>query len=123
SSRTVQDFLGMAVGKTLKASILIGGAVTSSLKSSLGSTQASLKRIGTEIATIDRRQRLLARSIDVFGRQGRSVDRMRREYAALTMQADRLRAAQERLGRAQARIDANNARRQALGGKLRGAVG
>ncbi|WP_417473448.1 phage tail tape measure protein [Luteimonas mephitis] len=113
----------MAASKTLKASIVIGGTVTGSLKSSLGQTQISLKRIGGEIANIDRRQRLVARQIDVFGKMGKGVDHLRREYSQLTAQADRLRVSQERLGRAQERIDRNSARRQALGSKLRGAVG
>lgn len=104
--------------KSLKASIIIGGSVSGSFRSALSSTKTGLKAIGEEIANVERRQRLLGRSIDTFGRMGKNVDRMRMEYAGLTREADRLRAAQSRLANVQQRIDANNARRQQLRGEL-----
>lgn len=108
--------------KPLKASIIIGGSVSGAFKSALGTTRNGLKQIGEEIANVERRQRLMGRSIDTFGKMGRNVDHLRLQYAGLTREADKLRAAQSRLANVQGRIDANNARRQELGGKLRGAA-
>jgi len=109
--------------KQLKASVIIGGSISSALRNALGTTTDGLKRIGQEIANVGRRKRLLSTSIDTFGRMGKNVDTLRAQYAHLTREADRLRAAQERLASANARIDANNARRGELGGSLRNAIG
>ncbi|HEV7271795.1 phage tail tape measure protein [Pseudoxanthomonas sp.] len=106
------------MAKTMKASIVIGGAVSGAFRSALSSTKSGLKAIGEEIANVERRQRLLGRSIDTFGRMGRNVDRMRQEYAGLAREADKLRAAQSRLADVQQRIDANNDRRRHLRGEL-----
>lgn len=109
-------------GKTVKASIIIGGALASSLRSALHTTQDGLKQIGEAIANVDRRKRLLANSIDTFGRMGKDVSKLRAEYAGLSRESDRLRAAQQRLANVQERIEANNRRRDAIGGRARGAV-
>lgn len=109
-------------GKTVKASIIIGGALASSLRSALHTTQDGLKQIGEAITNVDRRKRLLANSIDTFGRMGKDVSKLRAEYAGLTRESDRLRAAQQRLANVQERIEANNRRREAIGGKVRSAV-
>lgn len=110
-------------GKTLKASIIIGGSMSGAFRTALSSTKTGLKQIGEEIVNVERRQRLLGRSIDTFGRMGKNVEGLRREYAGLAIQADKLRGAQSRLANVQARVDANRARRQELGGQFRGAVG
>lgn len=109
--------------KTLKASVVIGGSLSSSFRGALTQTKDGLKRIGQEIANVERRQRQLASGIDTFGRMGKNVDGMRARYAALTVQADKLRAAQSRLANISSRIEANASRRQEIGGKLTGAVG
>lgn len=109
--------------KQLRASIIIGGAMSGSFRSALWSTKNGLKAIGEEIASVERRQRLLSRSIDTFGRMGKDVERMRREYAGLAREADKLRAAQARLADVQQRITRNNERRAELGGQFAGAVG
>lgn len=108
--------------KALKASVIIGGSISGAFKSAMGSTKSGLQAIGAEIVNIERRQRLMSRSIDVFGRQGRSVDGLRRKYADLARDADRLRVAQDRLARANDRVEANRAKRQEIGGALRGSV-
>lgn len=108
--------------KTIKTNVIIGGAMSSAFKSALSGTEGGLKRIGTAIADVERRQRLLARGIDTFGKMGRNVDGLRAQYAAAAKNVDTLRRAQERLAKVQARIDANNARRAELGGKVRGAA-
>ena len=109
--------------KTIKASIVIGGAISGAFRSAMSSTKNGLKAIGEEIANVERRQRLLGRSIDTFGRMGRNVDGLRRQYARLAREADNLKAAQQRLATAQARIARNTERRRELGGQFRGVVG
>lgn len=109
-------------GKTLKASVIIGGAMSGTFRAALSDTKSGLKKIGEEILNVERRQRLLSSAIDTFGARSPKVAAMRKEYAALAEQADRLRAARERLEKADARIAANNERRQKLGGQLRGAT-
>lgn len=109
--------------KTLKASVLIGGSISSSLRSALGTTKDGLKQIGQAIADVERRQRLLGQSIQTFGRMGRNVDGLRRDYDELTRASERLRLAQTRLAAAQRAVDANMQRRSALGGQFMGAVG
>ena len=109
-------------GKTLKASVIIGGAMSGTFRAALSDTKTGLKKIGDEILNVERRQRLLSSAIDTFGARSPKVAAMRKEYAALAEQSDRLRAARERLAKADARIAANNERRQQLGGQLRGAT-
>jgi len=109
-------------GKTLKASLIIGGGISSSLRSAMSSAQGGLKRIGDEIVRVERKQRLMAQSIQTFGRMGKNIDDMRRRYESLTRTADRLRVVQERLATATARVDRNRAARTEVGGQLRGAA-
>ncbi|CAN7353476.1 phage tail tape measure protein [Pseudoxanthomonas sp. LjRoot143] len=106
------------MSRTLKTSIVIGGAISGSFRSALSSTKSGLKAIGEAIADVERRQRLMSRSIGEFGRMGKDVGRMRQEYASLTRETDKLRAAQSRLASVQERIDANNDRRRHLRGEL-----
>lgn len=108
--------------KTMKASVIIGGSISGAFKSALSTTKNGLKQIGEEIANVERRQRLMGRGIETFARQGKSVDYLRSQYSGLTREADRLRAAQSRLADVQGRIEVNTARRQQLGGQLRGAA-
>ncbi|QWY14216.2 tail length-measure protein [Xanthomonas phage M29] len=108
--------------KTLKASVLIGGSISSSFQSALGKTKTGLDQIGQAIVNVDKRQRLLGQSIQTFGRMGSNVDGLRRQYDELTRASERLRAAQSRLATANAAVDANMARRQQMGGQLGGAV-
>jgi len=110
-------------GKQIKASIIIGGGVSGAFRSALSTTKGGLTAIGDAIANVERKQRLMARGIDTFGRMGKNVDGLRQQYAALTRDADRLRAAQQRLADLQGRIERNTARRREVGGQLRGAVG
>lgn len=109
--------------KNLKTTLIIGGAISGSLKGALSTARGGLKGIGDEIAKVDRRQKLLGQGINTFGRMGKNVDGLRVQYGALELQANKLRIAQQRLTSVQTRIDSNNARRQQLGGQLRGAVG
>ena len=106
----------MSSSKTLKASVIIGGAISGSLRNAMSTTKTGLKSIADEIVRVERKQRLMAEGIAVFGKQGRAFDTLRRQYAELGREADRLRAAQARLATIQSRIDANNARRKELSG-------
>lgn len=119
SSFTNDRLIGGDFEQALKASVIISGGVSAAFRGALTSTRSGLKAIGEEIVKVEKRQRLMAQSIGVFGKQGKSVDGLRRQYAELTREADKLRAAQERMAKSQDRIDANDRRRRALGSKLR----
>ena len=103
----------MASNKQLNATITIGGAVSSSLKSAFGTVNKSLQQVGSTISDLEKQNKLLANSIQTFGRQGKNVDSMRAKYAANTAAIDKLRTAQERLNRVEAARDRNMAKRDA----------
>lgn len=83
--------------KKLSATITIGGAISSTLKSAFGTTTSKLQGITKEIGTLSRAQKNLGNSIQVFGRMGKNVDGLREKYAAATASIARLRREQERL--------------------------
>lgn len=83
--------------KRLNATITIGGGVGRTLTKGLTSTKKQLGEVGSSIRTVEKRQKTLGKSIDTFGRMGKNVDGMRREYADLTKEMDRLRKKQEQL--------------------------
>lgn len=93
----------MASSKRLNATITIGGTVTGALKTAISGATKSLEAMGQTIRNLDRQQKLLGRSIQEFGRAGKSVDGMRNRYAELTAQLDRTRRAHDRLRAAQER--------------------
>lgn len=104
--------------KKLSATITIGGAVASSLKSAFGSVKGGVAEVGSAIRNAERQQKLLSQSIQIFGKQGRNVDGLRQKYVAITSQIDRLREAHERLNRIQRQQQENKANRSELGGKI-----
>lgn len=104
--------------KKLSATITIGGAVASSLKSAFGSVKGGVAEVGSAIRNAERQQKLLSQSIQTFGKQGRNVDGLRQKYVAITSQIDRLREAHERLNRIQRQQQENKANRSELGGKI-----
>ncbi len=108
--------------KTLKASIVIGGAVAQSMRTAIAEARGGFRTIGTAITDAERRQKLLSNSIQTFGRQGRNVSRMREEYAQLTRQVDRLRVVQASVADIEARQAANAAARSKYGAELRTAA-
>lgn len=109
-------------GKTLKASLIIGGGIAPSFRSAMSTAKGGLHAIGSEIARVERQQRLAAEQIQVFGRMGKNIDGVRQRYTSLTQTVDKLRVAQNRLALATERVDRNRNARAEVGGKLRGAA-
>jgi len=87
----------MATNKRLNATITIGGGVGRTLTKGLTSTKKRLGEVGDSIRTVEKRQKTLGKSIDTFGRMGKNVDGLRREYGQLTDEMERLRKKQEQL--------------------------
>lgn len=112
----------MASNKQLNATITIGGAVSSSLKSAFGTVAKSTERVGGAIADLTRRQKTLSQSIQTFGRQGKDVDGMRQRYAALGSQIDRLKSSYDRLNRVEAARERNLAKREGYKSGIMGTV-
>ncbi|KVE33908.1 hypothetical protein [Burkholderia sp. TSV86] len=106
----------MASNKRLSATITIGGAVSGTLRGAFGEINKSLGRVGQSVTDLTKRQKLLGRAIQQFGRTGRDVDSLRGSYAKLTVELDRARRAQERLTKAQA----FKSKAGEIGGKLTG---
>lgn len=104
--------------KKLSATITIGGAVASSLKSAFGSVKGGVNEVGSAIRNAERQQKLLSQSIQTFGKQGRNVDGMRERYAQLTQQIDKMRAAQQRLNQVQQAQKANLDARENYRGQI-----
>jgi len=99
--------------KRLNATITIGGGVGRTLTKGLTSTKKRLGEVGDSIRTVEKRQKTLGKSIDTFGRMGKNVDGMRREYGQLTNQMEQLRKKQEQLLRvekARARVSGSYSR-------------
>jgi hypothetical protein len=110
--------------KKLHASIVLGGSISSSLKTAFGTAEGGLKKIGTQITALTKRQDLLGKSIQTFGRMGKNVSGMRAEYARLTLQVDKLKTAQTRLNAAvkqHARLMEMAGKLQTAGGYMTGA--
>jgi TP901 family phage tail tape measure protein len=104
--------------KRLNAVITIGGAVSSSLKSALGTTKSKIVEIGGAIRQLQREQRNLADGIGTFGRMGKDVDGLRARYAAVTAEIERQQRALGRLKSLEASRQANLEKRSQLRGKI-----
>lgn len=87
----------MASNKRLNAIITIGGAVSGTLRTAIGSTTSGLGKIGSEIRRVKAEQKMLSDSIKTFGSMGKNVDNLRERYSQTVTQLDRLNAAQKRL--------------------------
>lgn len=106
------------MNKRLNASIVIGGAITGSLRGALSTASKSLTQLGAETRRLSREQKTLGSSIQVFGRMGKNVDGLREKYGRVTMQLDKMRTATERLGRVERMRDANLAKRSQIRGQI-----
>ena len=108
--------------KRLNAVISIGGAVSSSLGSAIGSVQSRIGALGESVRGLAARQRQLGESVQTFGRMGKDVDGLRTRYAAVTRELERQRAILQQTISLEARRKANSARRTEVGGALRSTV-
>lgn len=108
----------MASNKKLSATITIGGALSGTLATAFGKVKGIIGEFGKSISDAEKRQKLLGKSIQEFGRAGKNVDGMRERYTKLTADIDRARKAQERLVKAQA----FKAKSEKIGGALNGAA-
>lgn len=108
--------------KKLSATITIGGAVASSLKSAFGDLKGQIGQVGSALRNLEGQQKLLSNSIQTFGRMGKNVDGMRSRYVMLTQQIDKLRSAHQRLNQVQAAQQANLAKRADYRGQIFDAV-
>jgi hypothetical protein len=105
----------MATNKKLSAVITIGGAISSSLRSTFGDVKGRLGELGKTVKDLERRHRDMGKAIQQLGREGtRSLDPWRAAYAKLTDQLDKARRAHDRLATAQARAEK-------IGGFVKGA--
>lgn len=108
--------------KKLNATITIGGAVASSLKGAFGTVKKSVDQVGQAMADLERQNKLLATSIQTFGRQGKNVDSLRAKYATNVAAVDKLRTATERLRRVEDARERNLAKRQQYKDGIMGTV-
>lgn len=108
----------MASNKQLNATITIGGAVSSTLRSAIGSTTSQIGKIGSEIRRAKNEQKMLSDAIRTFGGMGKNVDNLRARYAAVTSQLERLTASQQRLDRVEKARVANAQRYHELVGQI-----
>lgn len=92
----------MSSNKKLSATITIGGAISGTLKAAFGEVKGKLGEIGTTVTNLTKRQKLLGKTIQEFGRAGKNVDGLRNSYIKLSAQIDRARHAQERMTKAMA---------------------
>lgn len=109
-------------GKNLRASVIIGGGISSSFRSAMSSAKYGLKKIGDEIVRVEQKQRVMAQHAETFRRMGRDAERAQQQYASLAQTAEKLRAAQSRVALANDRVERNRTARTEVGGQLRGAT-
>ncbi len=104
--------------KKLNAIITIGGAITGSLKSALGTTRQKLQDIGSAVRKLEREQKMLGQGIQTFGALGRNVEGLRARYAAITAEIEKTRRAHERLNKAAAMQDRGGSMMAGAGMKI-----
>lgn len=85
--------------RRLNAQITIGGTVARSLTKGLTDTRGQLAEVGGAIRNAESQQRRLSREMENMGRQGMNIDPLRRRYAQLSDEIDRLRRRQQALNR------------------------
>lgn len=112
----------MANNKRLNATITLGGAISGTLRSALGTTKNKLGEIGDAVKRLSREQRMLGDSIQTFGRMGKNVDGLRAKYAAVTAELEKMRRAKQRLATIEDAQKANLSRRGELRGQMFDAV-
>ena len=104
--------------KRLNAVIEIGGAVSGTLRSAVGSTTSQLSKIGSEITKVKNNQRQLGNAIKTFGAMGKDVDNLRARYSSVTDELNRLTRAQEKLNKIEHARLKNQEKAQELKGQI-----
>lgn len=113
--------------KNLKATITIGGAISGTLSSAIGSTKSKISEIGSAISDVKRRQAELNQVIREQEKLGQAGSALRVQYAQqelaqLDKQITKLRTVNEQLRKNDAAVQANLARRSELRGQMVDAV-
>lgn len=104
--------------KRLNAIIEIGGTVSGTLRSAIGSTTSQLSKIGSEITKVKNNQRQLGNAIKTFGAMGKDVDNLRARYSSVTDELNRLTRAQEKLNKIEHARLKNQEKAQELKGQI-----
>lgn len=104
--------------KRLNATISIGGAVASSLRSAFGNIKGQVGQVGSALRRLENEQRMVTSAIRTFGEMGKNVDKLRGRYIAITAQVDKLKAAYQQLNDIKSAQDANDAQRAEIMGKI-----
>lgn len=112
----------MTTNRRLNALITIGGAVAGSLSQAVNSASTNVRRIGTAIETVERRQSALRDRMREFTAAGRDVGELQREYDRLGQSVDRLRGRLVAANSLQQQMAANRQRTAELRGQLGDAV-
>ncbi|MBJ7582976.1 phage tail tape measure protein [Aeromonas veronii] len=106
--------------KKLSATITIGGAVASSLKSAFGSVKGGVNEVGSALRAAEKQQRLLTKAINREGWSG--IGNLDKKLKAATERVDKLRASFKRLRDVQSRQNANLDARSEYRGQVVDAV-
>ncbi|MBJ7590164.1 phage tail tape measure protein, partial [Aeromonas veronii] len=106
--------------KKLSATITIGGAVASSLKSAFGSVKGGVNEVGSALRAAEKQQRLLTKAINREGWSG--IGNLDKKLKAATERVDKLRASFKRLRDVQSRQNANLEARSEYRGQVVDAV-
>lgn len=106
--------------KKLSATITIGGAVASSLKSAFGSVKSGVNEVGSALRAAEKQQRLLTKAINREGWSG--IGNLDKKLKAATERVDKLRASFKRLRDVQSRQNANLEARSEYRGQVVDAV-
>ncbi|BDA14022.1 hypothetical protein KAM339_025630 [Aeromonas caviae] len=106
--------------KKLSATITIGGAVASSLKSAFGSVKGGVNEVGSALRAAEKQQRLLTKAINREGWSG--IGNLEKKLKAATERTEQLRASFKRLRDVQSRQNANLDARSEYRGQIVDAV-
>jgi len=109
--------------KRLNAVITIGGAITGSLRSALGSAKGGLLEVGQAIDKVKARQRELTRVMEQHTRAGTAASQLSAHYAQQELsQLDKKLAKLRQVQALETKRQANAEARKAAGGALMGGV-
>ena len=83
--------------RQLNATITIGGAISGTLKGAFSTLDKSFNSIGSALSGLEKKNKLLEKSITTFGKEGKNVDSLRQKYKDNASAIDRLRESYEQL--------------------------